>query len=262
MPLGKAGEGAIFVNGDITFEDREQFLLKISPFTGGVVIFNSRGGSAYAGIEIGKAIRLRNFATWVPSDSFCASACAIAWLGGTRRLMGSRALIGFHSVYVMDHNSPVETAPGNALFGAYLSQLGLSERAIVYLTSAPPESMNWLTPQQAEAVGISFRILDNDVSPPAPSPSPQISESPDLRARNFVIAVNVLVSSPNEKYLPVLDGLYADTVMYFGKLTSRTDVINQIISFVQRWPKRVYAPNPSSVKGELRSAATTVSSLR
>jgi hypothetical protein len=122
--------------------------------------------------------------------------------------------------------------------------------------------MNWLTPQQAEAVGISFRILDNDVSPPAPSPSPQISESPDLRARNFVIAVNVLVSSPNEKYLPVLDGLYADTVMYFGKLTSRTDVINQIISFVQRWPKRVYAPNPSSVKGELRSAATTVSSLR
>ncbi|MGH6788778.1 MAG: hypothetical protein ACRECC_03755 [Pseudolabrys sp.] len=80
VPLGKQGEAAVFVDGDITFEDREKFLIKISPFNTGIVVFNSKGGSAYAGIEIGKTIRLRNFATWVPSGSFCASADA-SWVG-------------------------------------------------------------------------------------------------------------------------------------------------------------------------------------
>jgi len=38
VPLAKSGEGAIFIIGDIRYEDRENFLSKISPFSSGVVV--------------------------------------------------------------------------------------------------------------------------------------------------------------------------------------------------------------------------------
>jgi hypothetical protein len=56
-----------------------------------------------AGIDIGKAIRLKDFETAVVSNknskTICASACALAWLGGTRRFMSATARIGFHAAY-------------------------------------------------------------------------------------------------------------------------------------------------------------------
>ena len=36
-----------------------------------------------------------------------------------------------------------------------MNDLGFSGEAIYYFTSAPPESMNWLTPEKAVELGIS-----------------------------------------------------------------------------------------------------------
>ncbi|MGH6788779.1 MAG: hypothetical protein ACRECC_03760 [Pseudolabrys sp.] len=161
--------------------------------------------------------------------------------------MGRTALIGFHSVYVLKNGTPQENSSGNAIFGAYLSQLGLSDKAIFYLTAAPPESMNWLTPAQAEQVGISLRVFDEDIKKPEQTPAPQVTESLEVRSRKFVVALSVLVSGPNEKLIPLLNGLYADQVNYYGKLVSRGEVASQIYKFAERWPLRVYATNPSSI---------------
>ncbi|MBI1202935.1 MAG: hypothetical protein GC182_10525 [Rhodopseudomonas sp.] len=297
VPLGKPGEGAIFIDGDIDYADREIFLSKISVFSSGVVILNSNGGNAFAGIEIGKTIRMRGFKTWVPSGSHCASACAIAWLGGTRRLMGNTARIGFHSVYKMEGGAPVETGAGNAMYGAYLGQLGLSDRAIYYLSNAAPTAMNWLTPAQAETFGIELAIFDPGSdkdkkqadaaspsmsapsisapaakpamlppqvnAPPSPpkqqeatiapapfsdAPSPDVIAGYQLRARDFVIALHVLTSGPTDQFFRIVDGLYADQVLYFGKLTSRADVVTQLTKFIMRWPVRAYAARPDSIK--------------
>lgn len=247
IPLSKPGEGAIIVNGDISYDDREKFLTKLSPFSEGVVIFNSRGGSAFAGIGIGRAIRMRGFTTWVPSGSFCASACAIAWLGGTRRLMGKAALIGFHSVYRVENGTPVEAGAGNAVYGAYLSQLGLSDRAIMYLSNAAPTSMNWLTPAEAESFDINLTIFDPTTKQATPKPSGPRPDDLNTRSRDFVIALNAIVSGPTEKFLSLLNGIYADQVLYFGKSTQRADVASQLIKFVARWPIRSYVARPESL---------------
>jgi hypothetical protein len=248
IPLNKPGQGAIFVNGDIKYEDRDKFLTKVSPFSGGVVIFDSRGGSAFAGIGIGRAIRMRGFTTWVPSGSFCASACAIAWLGGTRRLMGKAALIGFHSVYTVENGTAVEAGAGNAVYGAYLSQLGLSDRAIMYLSNAAPTSMNWLTPAEAESFGIDLTVFDPKMNQTASAPPAPYSGDLETRSRNFVIALNVIISGPTEQYLRLLNGIYADQVLYFGKLMQRADVVNQLTKFIARWPIRSYVARPESLK--------------
>lgn len=249
IPLNGPGEGAIFIEGDLTYQDREDFLTKINPFARGLVIFNSKGGSAYAGIEIGKTIRMRGFTTWVPSGSSCASACAVAWLGGTRRLVGKSAVIGFHSVYKIENGAPVATGDGNAIYGAYLSQLGLSDRAIMYLSNAAPTSMNWLTPAEAESFGISLTVYDpKPTEPPAPANPPGDTVSTlETRARDFVIALNVLTSGPDQQYFNILDGIYSDQVVYFGKQISRAEVVDQINKFIVRWPIRSYVARPSSL---------------
>ena len=64
-----------------------------------VVIFNSDGGNVLAGILIGEEIFKKKLATQVRNGERCASACAIAWLGGTKRFMGSEARVGFHAAY-------------------------------------------------------------------------------------------------------------------------------------------------------------------
>jgi hypothetical protein len=293
MALGKPGEGAVFIDGDIGYADRELFLSKIAPFSAGVVILNSDGGNAYAGIEIGKTIRMRGFKTWVPSGSRCASACAIAWLGGTRRLMGSTARIGFHSVYTLESGTPVESGSGNAKYGAYLDQLGLSDRAIFYLSNAAPTSMNWLTPAEAENFGIELAIFDPsstkrdapstsqpsssqsstlkvpnepsmaiaNASPvPSVTPNPIVTPSPELiagyqaRSRDFVIALYVITSGPTERYFKILNGIYSDQVMYFGKLRPRTEVVDEQTKFVLRWPVRAYAARPEAIKIQCNGA--------
>lgn len=256
VPLEKSGEGAIFIFGKITLEDRELFLTKISPFSSGVVVLNSDGGNAYAGIEIGKAIRMRGFKTWVPSGSSCASACAIAWLGGVSRLMGKTALIGFHSVYRIQDGAPVETGAGNAMYGAYLAQLGLSDRAIYYLSNAAPSSMNWLTPAQAENFGINLAVFDPKPTQAAAAPPVNLSNSLEARSRDFVIALNVVLSGPVEQYLKILDNLYSDPVLYFGKPASRADVVDQLTRFVVRWPIRSYVVQPASLKVQCNAIAS------
>jgi hypothetical protein len=265
MPFKKKpGEGIIIVNGIIKYEDKQKFLNKISPFSGGVVVFNSRGGSAVAGMGIGLAIRMRGFATWVPSGSFCASACAIAWLGGTHRLMGKTALIGFHSVYKLENGKPVTSGVGNAVYGAYLSRLGLSDQAIVFLSNATPTSMNWLTPIEAQSFGIGLKVFDPKTKqaalvPGAPAasvpgaPAASVPGAPhagnlESRSRTFVIALNVVISGPNERYLKAVNGLYADQVLYFGKERQHADVVSQLTKFVARWPIRSYVVRPQSLK--------------
>lgn len=147
----------VTVQGEFLLSDLEQFRKSVSTISKAVVAFQSDGGSVVAGIEIGKLIRSRNFATVVGDGIRCASACALAWLGGSRRLMGKDARIGFHAAYNAD--SGQETGVGNALVGAYLSQIGLSDTAVVYVTQASPNSMTWLTISEAQLVGIDVAEL-------------------------------------------------------------------------------------------------------
>ena len=261
IPLDQPGQGAITIDGDLTPEDRENFLIKIAPFSGGMVVLNSRGGAAYAGIEIGKAIRMRGFTTWVPSGSFCASACAMAWLGGTRRLMGKGALIGFHSVYRLENGKQVEASSGNALYGAYLSQLGLSDRAIMFLSDAAPSSMNWLTPSEAESFGITLTVFDPKPTTAEAVPEVKQVASLEARSRDFIIALNLLVSGPSEKLLQIVNGLYSEEVLYYGKETSRDQVVSQMTAFVTRWPIRTYGPT-GFASNPLRPTQFTMSSSR
>jgi hypothetical protein len=68
----------IYVEGELQLGDERRFANAAVAAESAVVFLSSPGGNLHAGIEIGKAIRLKGFATVVPEDFSCASACAAA----------------------------------------------------------------------------------------------------------------------------------------------------------------------------------------
>ena len=158
----------ITVIGELQPGDESRFADAALGVPAGGVVLEGPGGDLQAGIEIGKAIRLKGFATLVADDSMCASACALAWLGGRDRFMAANAMVGFHAAALAADPSHSADSVGNALVGAYLNELGLPPSAIIYITQPQPNDIQWLTIDDAERYGIAVRLL---TAPPEDAPA-------------------------------------------------------------------------------------------
>jgi hypothetical protein len=168
---GPSRKDVIILFGVILPEDRAKFVSTAAVSDEAVVVLNSQGGSTLASIEMGKAIRLRDFGTAVPENALCASACALMWLAGNPRFIGHGAHIGFHASYIDRNGTLLESGVANALVGAYLNQIGLSQRAIAFVTSAPPEGMEWLDAGKARSIGVDVVWMEAE-NRPQNQPSP------------------------------------------------------------------------------------------
>jgi hypothetical protein len=242
----------VTISGPITQADQEKFSTVIQHVTEAVVSLDSPGGSLIAGLEIGKKIRLRNYATFVADGSQCASVCALMWLGGTRRFLEPRAAVGFHAAYVVEGGNPRETGSGNALVGAYLTNLGLDENAVVYITQAPPDKITWLDEDAAKELGIRFELL-SDSSPrrvlaPASETAPPPENSPlTERAAAFIKYYWENVGDADDFALEYLASAYAPVVRYYGKDMPKEKVLVEKRQYIKRWPTRKTIQKPGTL---------------
>lgn len=154
------GSCAVTFYGEIKLGDENTLDILTPDCKGGGVLLKSDGGSLVAGLRIGELIREKRLETAVAFDARCASACALAWLGGTKRYMSNSSWIGFHAAYTVDDlGTANESGIGNALVGAYITTLGLPKTAVIFAASARPNEMNWLTAQHALQLGIDLVVL-------------------------------------------------------------------------------------------------------
>jgi hypothetical protein len=256
------GSTLVAIEGELDIADIDTFRTRTEslPVGRATVEFSSKGGSLLAGIRIGSLIRTKKFNTLVPDGAQCASACALAWLGGTRRLIGEYASVGFHTAYIVKPGALSESGVGNAILGAYLNQLGLSEKAIIYITHAAPTSMQWMSMEEAAEYGITVAKLPLAQAGPGPADAAiaQFPEgSPERRASEFVLALLERWSGPNAELLPFLNGLYTDKVIYYGKPESRQTVLLTKRRFANRWTQRAYTVRPSSLTATCAGATVT-----
>jgi len=219
----------IAIRGDLEAGDDRKFNQVAQRYSKGSVYLESRGGDLVTGIAIGESIRLKGFITSLPPGTTCASSCALAWLGGSRRFLSPTSRLGFHAAYRMDGTTARETGIGNAVVGAYLTRIGLPISAVIYITKASPDAITWLTPADAQKVGIEFSFIEdafpnksaNPLTPPqsqrppeaqpSSSPSPQPAQKQEvavvtppspqkqsiIRERFFVAADNKVVELRN-----------------------------------------------------------------
>jgi hypothetical protein len=166
-------------------------------------------------------------------------------------MMGSDAKIGFHAAYRLENGAPIETGVGNALLGAYLSNLGLSDQAIVYVTMAAPSSMTWLTRREAETLGIdilSATPTEAEDRPLAVSSPPQKSTVPasppalsaEFLARQFAHEYFEKLGSYAGATAELFEETYSASVFYHNRTVPRSQIIREKIGYGARWPRRTY----------------------
>lgn len=232
------GIDLIFVDGRMEYGDEKTFANVALPLDDAIVVLRSPGGNLNAGIEIGKAIHLKGFKTYVPDEQYCASACAIAWLGGQKRMMSTTARVGFHAAFTEQNGAKEVTSIGNALVGAYFAQLGLPEKAIVYLTASAPESIQWLTFEDAQSNGIEVTRLDlsgEDGGTPAgmrAAPSPR---TPDSLGTPPAASVSTPATDPSVPTSHLPWAQYGDWVQIYSR-AQEADAIQLAQLFQQRFP--------------------------
>lgn len=173
------GSKLIYLSGKIEAGDERKFNNVAATIENAVVALSSDGGSTVTAIEIGKSIRLKGFSTLVFNGSPCNSACALIWLGGSARALSKSARIGFHATYIDVSGRKLESGAGNAIVGRYLTLLNLSERAVIFATESPPDSLNWLTSANLASLGIEAQTVDDledEQTSQASQPSPDTAE--------------------------------------------------------------------------------------
>jgi hypothetical protein len=181
-PPKKADDATfIVIDGEIKSGDDDKFRKIAAEYSDAIVLLNSEGGMIGPAMDIGRTIKLRGYKTTIYKNGSCASACALIWLAGAKRVLFEGGQVGFHASYLDTDGTKLETGVGNALVGHYLSQLGFGEKTVVFATLAPPDKIFWLNEQTAKMSGIEFDTIPDDekvqkpeVAATQPAPPPVI----------------------------------------------------------------------------------------
>jgi hypothetical protein len=258
----------IVIAGVIAPGDAQKFANIALMTDDAVVALASDGGALKEALNIGRAIRLKGFSTYVTANSRCASACALIWLAGVPRQMASTARVGFHAAYYDLSGVKEISASGNAIVGSYLNTLGLPERAVLSLTSAPPTSVRWFSPAQVRGTGVDVTIKDLDgaseggVTEQAQTPrTTEVTKDvsslgvgaaatpADVEAQARIFAARYLTYENEEaaRSLALMSDVYDDKVSHFGKMKTRQEVLAEHALFVTKWPNRKQSLKQGSV---------------
>jgi hypothetical protein len=149
----KEGIWYITITEEVEVADYEKlaaFSLQVDPDSDTIIaIMASPGGDAVAGMLIGKQLRDLKAYTLVPQDVSCASACALAYLGGVIRALSGR--LGFHrpfhgtgEISAQDYREFLE------LLRVYFDEMSVSERLFEITRTTSPRNISWFDPKTHE----------------------------------------------------------------------------------------------------------------
>ena len=256
-PLNKDGvTRGILISGRIMPGDRQKFANIALSTDKAVVILSSEGGNVWDALEIGRAIRLKGFPTYVIPNDVCASACALIWLAGTPRQMSANARIGFHAVYMNTSGATEVSSSGNAIVGSYLNSLGLPEAAIFEITSASPNEIQWITPTQFAKLGINAQVREYVNNSPPPqrfgnsgadlAPTTPTNKQLEAQALEFLMRYLSFENEDANRSLQLVATALGQQVFHFGKWKTRHEVLEEYSRFIERWPSRKFTLRPGS----------------
>ncbi len=241
-----------------------------------VVTFDSPGGSPYKAMDLGRLIRLYGLGTVQIRSNECASACALAFMGGTTRM----AMAGSIGVHRSSFTDPSSLATDDAVSSVqqltaeiigYMNEMGVDPSVLQLALQYGSNDIRYLSSSEMQR----FRVVtaegnwQADQSPPLapaqPGPSANAdapyASSDEQRARAFLDASMLTWSSDNRQAIAFVGSAYADPVTFYGKVRSRASVVAEKRKFAERWPIRRYAARPGSVTVHCANGLCTISSL-
>lgn len=157
---------AIFAEGDIEEGDVErlsQFLSTVAIRKTTAIYLASPGGSLFEGMRLGRFFARQHIKTVVEGNRICASACALAFLGGRDnagkawRSSSSNSQLGFHAFSSAD---PMRDESETQLVVSQVLDYGLEVEAPLELLilnfATPSSSIYWLSEDEICSLGIKL----------------------------------------------------------------------------------------------------------
>jgi hypothetical protein len=124
---------------------------------GDTVAFSSLGGSVDQAIIIGEILRARGLKSAVATfdaegrmrPSYCASACVLAYAGGTVRIGVPGSAFGVHrfTSETPGRDAVAETQRTAGMILGYMTRMGVASTVMEAMSAT--DDIRWLTPQQA-----------------------------------------------------------------------------------------------------------------
>ena len=181
----------VLMNGEISEGDAQRFsdIVATLGATHATIAIQGPGGLVGEALDIGAQIRIAHFATMVASQTECYSACALIWLAGERRYLAQDSIIGVHAAYRSEPGDQrTESGVANASIGAFLNMIGLPLDAITYVTTAPPDQIQPITPAIARSLGIEVYEQNGSATI-----TPSIAPTAHGIARQFTETIGVSI---------------------------------------------------------------------
>lgn len=138
-----------------------------------LVTFASPGGNPHKAMELGRTIRRLGLATFQPRGLDCASACALAFIGGVNRIAEAGA-IGIHkTTFTPDARmTPGEAAATiqalSAITVEYLKEMGVDSDFYYLSLKYESDDVRYLSRSEMTAL----RVTTTGISPPTPNRAP------------------------------------------------------------------------------------------
>ncbi|NMU90300.1 hypothetical protein HGQ98_10750 [Achromobacter ruhlandii] len=164
--------------------------LREHPTISTLILQNNGGGLVHIGLVVAEEVYERGLNTYIPKDSYCASACAFVFFAGRQRLAEGR--LGVHQI------TAPEMTGEQAQFGVSdivttLPKYGVSADVLGIMFSTPSKEMYFFSPQEIIKYGINrtgnVKTAANEsqqggqrpapASAPAAAPAPQAQASDD-----------------------------------------------------------------------------------
>jgi hypothetical protein len=263
----QSGERVIAVTGQFTHGEKlDAFIEMVRANRPDIVTFDSVGGNVYKAMELGRLIRHYELNTVMVDGIRCVSACAMAFLGGVKRLAAAGS-IGVH----MNSLGEKHTDDPKELFSeaqrfiaetmAYVKEMGANTDLITLALETDADDMRYLSREEMARFGVTnVAGLQPNVAQSAPKyDMPSGTQQPKIsklqqQSREFVVALYRNMSQSTDQELETLDNMYAEAVSYFGEDLSREEVISRIGLAYERWPIRQYTPKDDSIRIECDDA--------
>jgi len=165
---------AIMATGEIEYNDVEKldrYLSYLPKKKHTAIYFNSPGGNLLGGIRLGKYFKRKGIKTVIQGNSICASACALAFLGGTDRngnkWMSSTttSLLGFHAVSKGDGTKYADIDQTQRIIAEILKYghyVDAPMEIFIKQFSTPSNDMYWFSTQEELQFGIKVWDVTNN----------------------------------------------------------------------------------------------------
>ena len=159
----------VYLDGQIDAGAPDRLIKALDGVNGKIAVWlNSPGGNLFAGMQLGRIIRMHgasthiiNYRTILPGE--CYSACSLAFLGGVYRFNDNGARYGVHRASVGPTTGDVDLGQNlSAAIRSYIQEMRVDARLFDLWIKAGPDEMYLLSQQEAEDLG----VVNNGRTPP------------------------------------------------------------------------------------------------